>query len=135
MENYVTVEDWTGVYGPGASCNRHTHGMEQFNHLDFQVVLNVSMQTAANVLVTLARRVAQGEKFEPGQLVDDILLNAPLRLDLHIESKRQVLRAIFPDDNNRFPEDPECEARHACQIKTMFEVELEDDALGFQPIQ
>ena len=50
------------------ACNAHTHGMNRYNHLDFQLVLNYPHQEIARILNTMGLRVQSGERFKPGTL-------------------------------------------------------------------
>lgn len=108
-------------FGPGGTVNRHTHGMERYGHLDFQVVLNFRPEESGRLLNTLGQRVQDGEAFKAGDMVTGLYLDCPIRLDLVCESGRQVLRLIVPDANNLFPEDSRCQEPYKYQTLTMFE--------------
>lgn len=90
-------------------CNAHTHGMEKYNHKDFQLVLHIDPQEISYILNTLGSRVQSGERFKNGDIVSGIFLDCDIRLVEFVETGRKVLRVIIPDDQNRFPEDPKCE--------------------------
>ena len=68
------------------------------------------------LLYNLGLRVQAGERFKAGDLVEGIFDRCPLRLDEAEECGRKVLRVIIPDDENRFPEDPECEYPYSYQL-------------------
>ena len=53
-------------------CNAHTHGMEKYNHPDFQMVLRASNEEICRILNTLGLRVRQGERFYDGAYVAGI---------------------------------------------------------------
>lgn len=95
--------------------NYHTHGMEHYGHLDFQLVLNVSDEHAKYLLNTMGMRVQNGEQFKSGDHVNGLYEDCSVRLDEYQESGRTVLRLIIPDENNRFPEDPECSKPYCYQ--------------------
>lgn len=116
-----------GDAGPGGIINAHTHGMEKYHHLDFQVVLNYPPEHIGYLLNVMGRRVQEGESFSPGDLVKGIYADCTIRLDLFRETGREVLRLIIPDRNNRFPEDPYCEMRYKAQRNPAFD-EAQDDA-------
>ncbi len=103
---------------PAHICNAHTHGMSQYGHMDFQMVILAPAQVIAYVLNTLCSRVRNGEFFNPGDTVDDIFLDFPVRLDLFTESNRSVLRVIIPDRQGRLPESQYCEYPHSFQLFT-----------------
>lgn len=118
--------DWiihllTDQYGPGGTVNRHTHGMERYDHLDFQVVLNLRPDEIGRLLNTMGSRVQRGERFKAGEMVDGLYLDCPIRLDTFKESGRRVLRLIVPDANNLFPENPRCMEFYKHQTQRMFE--------------
>ena len=50
-------------------CNAHTHGMNAYNHPDFQVVLNFGMEEVCRILNELGRRVQAGKRFSAGEMV------------------------------------------------------------------
>ena len=75
------------------TCNAHTHGMEKYDHPDFQVVLSLPPREIGRILNTLGLR----------------------GLDEFRETGRNVLRAVIPDRQNRFPEDPQCEEPYRLQ--------------------
>lgn len=97
-------------------CNAHTHGMERYGHMDFQVVLNLPQLHIAYILNTLGRRVQAGEHFKNGELVSGIYEDCCIRLDEYEETGRKVLRVMIPDANNIFPEDPRCSGSYRLQL-------------------
>ena len=54
------------------TCNAHTHGMERYGHLDFQVVLFLPPNEIARILNTMGLRVQNGERFRAGDYVSGI---------------------------------------------------------------
>ena len=54
------------------ACNAHTHGMERYNHLNFQLVLNYSNEEIMRILNTLGCMVRDGLRFEDGDLIEGI---------------------------------------------------------------
>lgn len=98
------------------TCNAHTHGMEKYNHKDFQVVLNMPPKDICYILNTLGLRVQSGERFHAGDLVTGVFLDCPVRLDAYEETGRNVLRVIIPDKDNIFPEDDRCTEPYRLQL-------------------
>lgn len=90
------------------ACNAHTHGMEKYGHMDFQMVLHLPPQEVGRILNTLGLRVQTGERFKAGDLVSRIYEDCDIRLDAFEETGRTVLRAVIPDKHNRFLEDEQC---------------------------
>jgi len=109
-------------YGPGGTVDNHTHGMEKYNHLDFQVVLNYKKEEVGRLLNTMGHRVQNGERFKAGDMVKGLYLDCDVRLDLFWANGRSVLRLIVPDPDNIFPEDPRCQAPYKYQTEKMFEI-------------
>lgn len=97
-------------------CNAHTHGLERYRHLDFQMVLQLPPEEIARILNTLGLRVQSGERFRPGDMVSGIYEDCDVRLDEYEETGRKVLRVIIPDANNVFPEQETCAAPYCMQL-------------------
>lgn len=118
MANGVYCEK-NGKYEDGfidGACDFHTHGMDKYNHLDFQVVLWMNPNDIAYILNTLGKRVQSGEKFKAGDYVAGIFTDCPIRLDEYEESGRTVLRVIIPDEKNVFPDDDKCNKDFKIQL-------------------
>lgn len=98
------------------ACNAHTHGMDKYGHMDFQIVLALSSEEVCRILNTLGQRVQAGERFRAGDYVSGIYLDCDIRLDEYEETGRQVLRIVIPDRNNRFPEHPACMPPYPLQL-------------------
>ena len=97
-------------------CNAHTHGMEKYNHPDFQVVLRYEASHIGYILNTFGEMVRSGREFHAGEMVHDIYEDCPVRLDEYEETGRTVLRIIIPDMNGRFPEDDNCDEMYKLQL-------------------
>ena len=54
------------------TCNAHTHGMEKYDHPDFQVILSLPPREIGRILNTLGIRVQEGERFQAGRYVSGI---------------------------------------------------------------
>lgn len=89
-------------------CNAHTHGMKKYNHLDFQIVLDLGAQEVCRILNELGRRVRAGHRFTAGEMIPGVYEDCAVRLDIAEETGREVYRVIIPDRNYLFPEDPLC---------------------------
>ena len=117
--------DWIIHYvldsGPNGLRNFHTHGMEKYDHPDFQVALSLPIELVGYTLNTLGFRVSNGEKFQDGQIITDLFDGAEARLDKVAETGREVLRVIIPDPKFRWPEDPDCEEPYCFQTDRVFE--------------
>ena len=100
---------------PG-TCNAHTHGLEKYGHMDFQLVLAYPMDIIGYILNEFGERVQSGQKFKAGDMVEGIFLDCPVRLDEYEETGRTVLRVIVPDKNNIFPEDESCAEAYRYQL-------------------
>ncbi len=98
------------------TCNAHTHGMEKYHHMDFQLVLALPVEEIARILNTLGLRVQAGERFHDGDLVSGIYEDCDIRLDEYEETGRTVLRVVIPDKYNIFPEDGRCMSVYRVQL-------------------
>lgn len=108
-------------YGPGGICNGHTHGMEKYGNLDFQIVLPISPEKITLLLNTICLEVQKGRRFEQGDYpLENEVYTAPFRLQKVRETGRDVLRIILSDPNFRFPEDLLCEEPYKYQTITGF---------------
>lgn len=81
-------------------CNAHTHGMENYNHLNFQLVLNLPPKEIMRILNTFGLMVQDGKTFKNGDMVSGIFEDCQVRLDEFEETDRKVLRVIIPDSKN-----------------------------------
>lgn len=98
---------WAAHVIPDASpATAHTQGlMETYEHPDLQVVLPADPATLQRLLRPLAEAVKAGRIFHPGDEAEGVF-NVPVRFAERGEGGRQVLRALFPDPQGRFPGDP-----------------------------
>ena len=97
-------------------CNAHTHGLERYGHLDFQMVLFLPTEEIGRILNTLGLRVQSGERFRSGDMVSGIYEDCDVRLDEYEATGRKVLRVIIPDANNIFPEEGDCMLPYCLQF-------------------
>ena len=102
-------------------CNAYTHGMENYEHLGFQMVLNPPPEHIAYLLNALRKRVQNGKVFRDGDMVSGLYEAYDIRLKKSGETGRDVLRLIIPDKYNRFPEDKNCMAPYKYQELSMSE--------------
>ncbi len=97
------------------TCDSHTHGMEKYNHPNFQIVVDFEPDYIMGILNILCFMVQSGRKFHNGEFVEGIIDERKLRLDKHIENGFEIFRVVFPDDNNLFPEDANCKYPYSVQ--------------------
>lgn len=121
-DNCGTVEHGFIPY----TCNAHTHGMEKYNHMDFQMVIFLPLEEIGRILNTLGLRVQSGECFKSGDMVSGIYEDCNIRLDAFEETGRTVLRVMIPDKYNIFPEDERCMPVYRLQLLETEELCRED---------
>ena len=109
------------------ACNANTHGMAQYGHMDFQIVLALPDHEIARILNTLCLRVQAGERFKAGDMVSGIYEDCQIRLDEFEETDRKVLRVIIPDKYNIFPDDDRCMETYKLQMLTTKDLELKEE--------
>lgn len=97
-------------------CNAHTHGMERYDHPDFQIVLNISDEEICRILNTFGLMVQSGRRFHNGEYILGIYEDCSVRLMEFAECGRKVLRAVIPDKHNVYPENPACELPYSLQL-------------------
>ena len=90
--HYITQDDATPT-----GFNAHSHGLQQYDHLDFQLIVPLPPEIGHSIISDLANRVKGGERFEPGQVLDKVVRNFNVKLIEATESDRKVLRIILPD--------------------------------------
>ena len=90
------------------ACNAHTHGMGQYGHMDFQLVLQYSDGEIFRILNTFGLWVQEGRKFKDGDEVSGIFEDCNVKLKEFDECDRKVLRIIIPDKYNVFPDEDGC---------------------------
>lgn len=112
---------------PDYICNAHTHGMDRYGHMDFQMVIHAPQKEMCYILNEFGRRVQAGERFKAGDMVEGIFLDCPVRLDEFEECGRTVLRIIIPDSRNRFPEDSSCDYPYSYQLVPTDQLEIGGD--------
>lgn len=123
----MVIVDWFIHYVFDASdipgiANIHTHGLEKYNHLNFQLVLSVGTDEAKYILNTMSRRVQKGEIFHEGDMVSDIFDDCDVLLKKYHETGRDVLRIIVPDSDNRFPGEEGCEEPYSHQEDSCLDI-------------
>ena len=88
--------------------NIHTHGLpENFRHLDLQIRLPARPDDLHIMLVALVDAIKRGVHLVDG-METHAIFNVPIRFVERHETGRQVIRAIFPDPDGRFPGDKDC---------------------------
>lgn len=93
---HYSMEDPLMPYG----VNIHTHGMDDtWNHLDFQLVVNLGISTTVGIFKSFAEKIKGGEKFKDGDIVLGIIKGGKVKLIEVDETGRRCLRIILPDQN------------------------------------
>lgn len=102
--------------------DKHTHGMETYKHLNFQLVVPYGPKPTSGILNSLCDMVAAGRRFSDGELVDDVLEDCQVKLfRVKTYDDKDVFRVIVPDDDGRFPEDAGCDKEFKHQYEWMFD--------------
>lgn len=84
------------------TCNAHTHGMDKYNHKDFQMVIQYSDENIRRILNTFGLWVQQGRTFKDGDEIEGVFEDCTVRLKEFEENGRKVLRVIIPDKTMYF---------------------------------
>lgn len=108
----VYADEYDGIH-----ANYHTHGVrENFNHLDFQIVLNMDPEEANNVFYTLIDYINSGSEFEEGKEYCNIIKGFKVVFKQYSEMGRDVLRVLLPDENGIFPTENGCDEYYKKQL-------------------
>lgn len=98
-------------------ANYHTHGVqENFNHMDFQIVLNMDPEIANDIFLTLIDEINSGTRFEEGNEYSDIIEGFKVTFKLYKEMGRDVLRVLLPDENGVLPTEENCDQYYKSQL-------------------
>lgn len=103
--------------------NVHTHGMEAYDHLDFQIVIPLHAETAHTIISDIANRVKNGERFFAGQNVSKLIRGFDVKLIEAHECQRKVLRIVLPDKFGKLEEN---------EISGNFALQYKDENFTFQ---
>ena len=108
----VPAEEYDEVH-----ANYHTHGVqENFNHMDFQIVLDMDPEIAHQIFVDLIIDVSNGKSFIEGKEYPDIIVGFNVAFKEYKEMKREVLRVLLPDRNGALPTEEICEEYYKIQL-------------------
>lgn len=100
--------------------NAHTHGLDKYNHLEFECALPYTakdMEQIFNILAYLVIR--KGNHFEEGCYTNILTDNYRLyfvEMPDHFDEAKTILRSIYPDDDGKMPWEDGCEEHYALQI-------------------
>jgi hypothetical protein len=100
--------------------NIHTYGLlENFNHLDLQIVIPVPPEFARKIFFELVERIKEGTKFTSGERNSTILRNLDVMF-IEVESDgRRFLRLLLPDPNGKLPQDEGCATPYNRQLENI----------------
>jgi Domain of unknown function (DUF4262) len=98
-------------------ANYHTHGVqENFNHMDFQIVLNMDPEIANDIFFTLIDEISSGTRFEEGNEYSDIIEGFKVTFKQYKEMGRDVLRVLLPDEDGVLPIEENCDQYYKSQL-------------------
>lgn len=108
----VPAEEYDDVH-----ANYHTHGVQDnFNHMDFQIVLDMDSEIAHQIFVELIIDVSNGKSFIEGKEYPDIIEGFNVAFKQYKEMERDVLRVLLPDRNGTLPTEGICEEYYKIQL-------------------
>ncbi|WP_066297456.1 DUF4262 domain-containing protein [Bacillus sp. FJAT-29937] len=104
----------------GGLCNYHTHGLkENYDHLDFQVVLPLNPKTIDPILGMMVNQIKEGRVFESDKKAGQVLRGFDVLFKEFHDGNRKVLRLILPDPNGKFPGDEGCQEPYSRQLEEL----------------
>ena len=92
-------------------CDCHTHGLSEYGSLELQIVLDLGMYNLKCIMSHLVDLVISGRKFTDGYELKD---ESPFEdcsvkfLETKDCDGNPILRVIFPDSNNLYPDNSKC---------------------------
>ena len=85
--------------------NAHTHGLpDKYDHPDFELVISIPQQVVGSIFWSLTKRIAGGERFEPGQEVSEVIQKFNIKLIPAFRDDEEVLRIILPNAEGKLNE-------------------------------
>lgn len=98
-------------------ANYHTHGVqENFNHMDFQIILNMDPEVANQIFFDLVNDVSNGERFVEGKEYSGIIEGFNIAFKEYKEMGRSILRVLLPDENGILPTEQTCHEDYKIQL-------------------
>jgi len=95
--SHIVFDDFKQVPN---GINIHTHGIAiSFDHPDFQVCVPLDGNIAQEILGNLVYLIKDGKRFSSNEYYFDIIETWPITFIEATESRRPVLRLIFPDQD------------------------------------
>lgn len=95
----------------------HTHGINKHGHPELRTVLGLPPETLTSVINNIGLDIVDGERFDEEKIYTNILAN---------EMRVRIIRdniggddccvLIFPDANNRLPEELFCQEPYKSQL-------------------
>lgn len=108
----VLAEEYDEIH-----ANYHTHGVqENFNHKDFQIVLNMDPEMAHQIFIDLINDISNGKSFVEGVKYPGIIEGFNVAFKEYKEMNREVLRVLLPDRNGILPTEKNCEEYYTFQL-------------------
>lgn len=108
----VPAEEYDEIH-----ANYHTHGVQDnFNHMDFQIVLNMDPEIAHQIFIGLIIDISNGKSFVEGEEYPDIIEGLNVGFKEYKEMERDVLRVLLPDRNGTLPTEENCDNNYKIQL-------------------
>lgn len=101
----------------------HTHGLNMHGHPELRTVLHLPPETLTGVINAVGLDIVDGERFDEEKIYTNILAN-----DMRVRVIRDNIGGddcsvlIFPDANNRLPEEPFCQEPYRSQLEFLEEI-------------
>ena len=91
-------------YFPKYICDAHTHGMFNYNHPEFQVVIDYGPKEVGRLLNSVGFMVKEGKRFKNGDVIKGLYEDCDITLcEMGDHQGKPILRLIIPDQNNKMP--------------------------------
>lgn len=96
--------------------NFHTHGLNEYGHRELCICINIPQEVACGILNACGMMIANnGETFEKG--ISNKVLEDGYNVFFEEYPDDPVLYIFLPDENNKFPQNNDCNELYKLQGK------------------
>ena len=92
------------------ACDCHTHGLNQYHHLELQIVVNYQPHILAYILNSIGLMIKDGRQFGAGDKVEGIFEDCDLRFDDTVDDEGKPIKTALTYSimiNNTESENPD----------------------------
>lgn len=100
------AEEFDGLnpYLMDAFADIHTHGLDQHDHPELHIVLDITKEKAVPLLNSLGLRILDGERFDTPGIRNDVLAGGYDVELIKMSDDDDNIYIILPDEHNHLPD-------------------------------